>query len=281
MTRPNLYDYLKIFAIIAMIVDHIGYFLYPDVMELRMIGRWSFPVFFFLIGRNGSSRISHSLIFLACFIQWTLRWTSYFQWYNLRQLNILPIAVLVKLFLWYIHSYNKQVVPSTSAKESTIEAKESRNLEHKVVSNNNILLIFATVFAVLSPLWKWIMEYGFMWFSLALFGYMTKQKIIIWNKWVTLTALISLIGCIIINHQFPFNTIQWFVVIVWWLCLWYIVCTRDLYGNPIWIHSNITNHQSTWINIIKKIVLRMSTNAVWIYVLHFSLLLSLVIMRKS
>ena len=28
---PNLYDYLKVFAIIAMIIDHIGYYLYPEL----------------------------------------------------------------------------------------------------------------------------------------------------------------------------------------------------------------------------------------------------------
>lgn len=282
MTRPNLYDYLKLFAIATMIIDHIGYFLYPDITELRMIGRRAFPVFFFLIGRNGSSRISHSLIFRACFIQWALRWTSYFQWYDLRQLNILPVAILVKLFLWYVRRYQKieTVIQDNSTQESIINAEESRDLENKVRSKQTIILIFLLIlFTALSPFWKWALEYGLMWFAMALFGYIVKQKEIIWSKWVSLSACISLIGCIAINHQFPFDAIQWIIVICWWFVIWYIVCTLDLYS--IWIYSDTINHQSRWTNVVKKTVLWMSNNAVWIYVIHFSLLLSIVIMRKS
>lgn len=44
------YDLLKTFAIITMIIDHMGYFFYPEIDELRIIGRLSAPVWFFLIG---------------------------------------------------------------------------------------------------------------------------------------------------------------------------------------------------------------------------------------
>jgi len=47
--RPNLYDYLKVFAIIAMIIDHVGYYLYPELEVLRWIGRFAFPIFLFLV----------------------------------------------------------------------------------------------------------------------------------------------------------------------------------------------------------------------------------------
>jgi hypothetical protein len=274
MIRPNLYDYLKLFAIVTMIIDHIGYFLYPDIMELRMIWRRAFPMFFFLIGRNWSSHIPHSLMFRACFIQWVLRWTSYLQWYDLRQLNILPVAILVKLFLWYVHHCEDVGTDNTPTEQSI-----SDNNKAITVKNPILLFIFLILFTALSPLWKWIIEYGLMWFTMAIFGYIVKQKKIIWSKWVTLAALISLIGCIIINHQFPFNTIQWIIVICWWFVIWYIVYTRDLYST--WIYSDTINHQSKWINVIKKTVLWISNNAVWIYVIHFSLLLSIVIMRKS
>lgn len=44
--------YLKWLAVILMVVDHIGYFIFPDLLILRMIGRLSFPIFAFLIA-NG------------------------------------------------------------------------------------------------------------------------------------------------------------------------------------------------------------------------------------
>ncbi|WP_461817744.1 TraX family protein, partial [Faecalimonas sp.] len=40
---------LKIIAIIAMIIDHIGLFFFPEHILFRIIGRISFPIFAFLI----------------------------------------------------------------------------------------------------------------------------------------------------------------------------------------------------------------------------------------
>ena len=40
---------LKLIAIITMLIDHIGYFYFPDVMILRFIGRIAFPLYAFLI----------------------------------------------------------------------------------------------------------------------------------------------------------------------------------------------------------------------------------------
>ncbi len=44
------YDLLKSLALILMVIDHIGYFFLPDELWLRVIGRLSVPVWFYLIG---------------------------------------------------------------------------------------------------------------------------------------------------------------------------------------------------------------------------------------
>ncbi len=41
---------LKLVAIALMTADHIGTFLYPDALWLRVVGRFSFPLFLFLVG---------------------------------------------------------------------------------------------------------------------------------------------------------------------------------------------------------------------------------------
>jgi hypothetical protein len=43
---------LKIIACILMLIDHIGYHLFPDMEILRLIGRLSFPIFAFLIAEG-------------------------------------------------------------------------------------------------------------------------------------------------------------------------------------------------------------------------------------
>ncbi|WP_206172736.1 TraX family protein [Acidilutibacter cellobiosedens] len=44
--------YLKIIAIITMLIDHIGAVLFPDMIWLRMIGRLAFPIFAYLISEG-------------------------------------------------------------------------------------------------------------------------------------------------------------------------------------------------------------------------------------
>ena len=40
---------LKMIAVITMVIDHVGYVIFPQVQILRAIGRISFPIFCFLI----------------------------------------------------------------------------------------------------------------------------------------------------------------------------------------------------------------------------------------
>jgi hypothetical protein len=44
------YDFAKCFAVIFMIVDHIGYHFFPEENWWRLLGRFCVPVWFFLIG---------------------------------------------------------------------------------------------------------------------------------------------------------------------------------------------------------------------------------------
>ena len=43
---------LKLIAMLTMLIDHVGVYLYPDVMLLRIIGRISFPIFAYMIAEG-------------------------------------------------------------------------------------------------------------------------------------------------------------------------------------------------------------------------------------
>ena len=52
ITKGLANDKLKIIAAIAMIIDHIGAYLFPHIMLLRIIGRVAFPIFAFMIAEG-------------------------------------------------------------------------------------------------------------------------------------------------------------------------------------------------------------------------------------
>jgi hypothetical protein len=56
------HDVLKAFAVLTMIADHVGYFFFPEELWLRVIGRLSAPVWFYLIGYAGARPVPASWI---------------------------------------------------------------------------------------------------------------------------------------------------------------------------------------------------------------------------
>lgn len=62
LAQLNSYDLLKFFAVVTMIVDHLGYYFYPDDQWMRVIGRLSAPCWLFLVGYARTRDIPNSLL---------------------------------------------------------------------------------------------------------------------------------------------------------------------------------------------------------------------------
>ncbi len=60
---------LKLIAVLAMLVDHIGFVFFPEVLEFRIIGRIAFPLFAFLIAEGfiKTSNVGNYLLRLSTF----------------------------------------------------------------------------------------------------------------------------------------------------------------------------------------------------------------------
>lgn len=57
----TIYDFFKTAAVILMLVDHFGYYFYPDETWFRVFGRLCVPIWFFLIGYARSRDLSAKL----------------------------------------------------------------------------------------------------------------------------------------------------------------------------------------------------------------------------
>lgn len=99
----NFYDWLKVLAVVTMVIDHIGYYLFSDILGLRLIGRIAFPIFLFLVGLNGSFRWRWSLFLIALLVQFAMQiWRSSFSLTGRIIGNILLVIVCSRVLLLWI-----------------------------------------------------------------------------------------------------------------------------------------------------------------------------------
>lgn len=73
----NTHDALKFLAVVIMTIDHLGAYLYPEMLWFRAIGRITFPVWFFLVGYSKSQKFDTYFILLAVFVQYVHIGTFY------------------------------------------------------------------------------------------------------------------------------------------------------------------------------------------------------------
>lgn len=110
LVRPaNTYDLLKCVAVLTMVVDHIGMYLLPEQMWLRVVGRIAFPLFLFLVGYSGHTHTGKRLLFSAGIVSVL----DYFHTGSLLPFNILWAIALTRWGLgrWGYRQVLLQAVP--------------------------------------------------------------------------------------------------------------------------------------------------------------------------
>lgn len=56
------YDLVKTFAVVIMVIDHVGAYFFPEQLWWRSIGRIGFPIWFFLVGHANSRDLPNKLL---------------------------------------------------------------------------------------------------------------------------------------------------------------------------------------------------------------------------
>jgi len=109
MKRGLSNNQLKILAMIAMTLDHVGAYLFPQVVWLRLVGRLAFPIYAFMIAegcrhtRNGG-RYLGSLVILAVVCQVV----SFVAMGSLYQCIMVTFSLSVGLILLIRHARKKK-----------------------------------------------------------------------------------------------------------------------------------------------------------------------------
>lgn len=244
--RPNLYDYLKLLAILTMIVDHIGYYLYPELELLRWVGRFAFPIFLFLVGFNGKYQRKWSLAIRAIGLRAAMAGRYYMTGIGSWTANILVVIVLVRMRL---HLVSTRI----------------QGQAYWWMSMSSVLL-----FAMHPRLKGWL-DYGSLGFFFALRGMLAHQQSVS-HFFLGGAAMLGLWIQNMLVFQFGYASGEWcWLRALWWgyvlLYLLLLLLTK----------SNLRLRcQSHW----DICVVRISRNALLIYGLHILVLLLLAELRR-
>lgn len=140
------YDLLKTFAVVLMIVDHVGFYFFPEENWLRVFGRMCVPVWFFLIGYANSRDLSKPLwigaLVLIC--------SDFIAGLYFFPFNILATMIIIRLLL-----------------DSLME-RALRNVSAFWAINTLLFLLIIPT--------NMVLEYGTHGLILAIFGWLVRHK---------------------------------------------------------------------------------------------------------
>ena len=98
---------LKIIAMVAMLLDHVGKVLLPQYQILQIIGRLAFPIFAFMIAEGCYYTRNKIRYFLSVFLLGSGCQAVYIIWEKSFYMNILLTFSLSIIFIFSLENYKK------------------------------------------------------------------------------------------------------------------------------------------------------------------------------
>ena len=184
----NSHDLVKVIAVITMIVDHVGMYLFPHELTFRAIGRMAAPLFFFLIGytlqyRFKAKLLAYGLLLSSIYLQLSVKYQ--------------PIDILLNFILI------RFIIP--------IANLANQSITNKIIT---FMLLFCLAYFIHIPV-----EYGIFGLLISLGGYLLAKQDPLAKAWIIASMLAYILDC---HLTFPFHGVNFIMVIALSSinCLW-------------------------------------------------------------
>ncbi len=171
-TTSNYQDLIKLLALLSMMVDHIGLYIFPEIVALRVVGRYAMPIFCFFAGYNFKFKPKISILIygvLLYFFSVSLIFESYIE------TNILIPIFLGQVYIWL---FQKQL--------------------------QSFWLAYAHV-VILASLWSFThtyIDYGSLVIAIMILGNMSRNGPEALNLVAAITSFLSLLHSVIVFYNF-------------------------------------------------------------------------------
>ena len=109
--------HLKLLAVVTMLIDHMGFTLFPHAVWMRAVGRLAFPIFCFLIAEGcahtrDKKRYAARLLLFAVLSELPFNLMCSGQWLSWNYQNVLWTLLIGALVCWLIDWALKKRTPS-------------------------------------------------------------------------------------------------------------------------------------------------------------------------
>ncbi|WPY01272.1 TraX superfamily domain protein [Candidatus Trichorickettsia mobilis] len=219
--QSNHQDLLKLIAVLAMTIDHIGLYFYPEQQILRAIGRLAMPIFCFFAGYNFHKRPKHLILILGILLYAITRIIfGKFQGAN--------ILISIYLGQWYIFLFDHQLKKFTSS------------YLHVIISG------------ILFPYTDFLFEYGTLVITIMILGHIAKYEDRNRNLTVAITVILSLF------HSFaiftPTNT-DLIITILIAISGYFLITARN-FNQPINLKINVITRNILFVYFIQVVIIQ-------------------------
>ena len=221
-SKSNHQDFLKIIAIILMVVDHLGVYLFPEYPIMRGIGRFNMPIFCFCAGYNFHNKPKIKILLVGIILY--IFTTILFQ--QLTVTNILISIFLGQCYLYFL-------------------ANQLTNFFYKGYCH----VIFL---AVLSPMTFPFIDYGTISLSVMVLGYLAKNDQKNFKLATALSIILPFFQSFLTFHFTPFYS--WIMVFIG--ILEYMMMVVRNFGEKISVNLRIISHNALYIYAIHLAIIQ-------------------------
>lgn len=214
-----------------MIIDHIWYYFFPEIIILRFIWRLAFPLFLFLVGFSNSYKRRRDIFSWWMLLQIAAIIAFFQYWINYPILNILLWIVISR---WVISIYEKY-------------------------SSNTLFLRLITIISIIiNPLMYNFIDYGMLPILFVIFWYLVKNK----NKfapiyWIIPMTLLLLQNILVFKFDVKLRPISIIILAIMFISM--IILFISIWKNNLTLRTK-------W--FIDNIILFISKKAIYIYIIH-------------
>jgi hypothetical protein len=218
--NSNYQDLLKVIALIAMLIDHLGCDIFTNSDSMRLIGRFAMPIFTFYAGYNFREKIRHSV------------------WISGIVLVIVSKIIFVGMFT--------NILISIACGQFYLLYMANHIKRDNLASFLSFLLLI-----ILTPFTHKILEFGSLAIAFMHIGYMVIHKIEARPHLLFATACL----CILNQHFFLYSEILDFVLMLVSTWIAYLCLKHLKHKSAIPINVNIISRNMLYIYTFTSILI--------------------------